>query len=33
MDACGKESEEYKVLNDAMIVTVQGISAGMNNTG
>ena len=28
-----EESEEYKVLNDAMIVTVQGISAGMNNTG
>ena len=26
-------TDEYRQLNDAMIVTVQGIAAGMNNTG
>ena len=26
-------SDQYKLLNDAMIVTVQGVAAGMQNTG
>jgi phosphoenolpyruvate carboxylase len=32
-DAPAEGSEEYRHLNDAMVITVQGIAAGMRNTG
>ena len=32
-DAPAEGTETYRCLNDAMIVTVQGIAAGMQNTG
>lgn len=32
-DAPAEESPEYCHLNDAMVITVQGIAAGMRNTG
>ena len=32
-NAPAETSDTYRQLNDAMIVTVQGVAAGMQNTG